>query len=210
MNSITIIIADSQNLYRIGLKSIVKKHFKKVQIKEASTKKELFEWFNNNEISYLFLDPYNIKSFDVEEIISLNDQFPKCKIIITTCSQHGISESLLYQKVIKGYICKTNKQNIFEEAIAKIEEDEVYFCNKILSRIVKNRIGNSSEIVYQLTERETQILKLIGEGKSGEEISKELFISVHTFRTHRKNIMKKTKFNSLSKLVLYAINNSLI
>jgi DNA-binding NarL/FixJ family response regulator len=210
MNSITIIIADSQNLYRIGLKSIVKKHFKKVKIKEASTKKELFECFNNNEISYLFLDPNNIKSFNVEEIISLNDQFPECKIIVTTCSQHQVSESLLYQNVIKGYICKTNKQQVFEEAITKIEGDEDYFCNEILSKIIKNKVDNSNEINCLLTERETEIVKLIGQGKSGEEISKQLFISVHTFRTHRKNIMKKTKINSLSKLILYAINNFLI
>lgn len=210
MESITIIIADSQNLYKIGLKSVIKKHFKNAKIKETTSKNELFRWFSKEDINYLFLDPNNIKNLNVEDIVNLNNQYPNCKIIINACSSHEVSEHLLFQKIVKGYICKSNSQHIFEEAISKIEDEQAYVCKEILAKIVNDKIEKTKEVYYQLTERETEIIKLIGKGKSGDQIAQELFISVHTFRTHRKNIMKKTKMNSTSKLVLYAINQNLI
>lgn len=209
MKPSTIVIADSQNLYRIGLKSVIKKHFKNAQIRETNTKKDVLKWLKKEEINYLFLDPYNIKNFEIEEINTLNLAYPNCKIIIITCSHNELSEELLIRKIIKGYICKTNKELIFHEAISKIEENEEYVCNEILSKFFKNKVKNKCKAQYQLTERETEILKLIGQGKSGEQIANELFISIHTFRTHRKNIMKKTNINSTSKLVVHAISNHL-
>jgi DNA-binding CsgD family transcriptional regulator len=61
-----------------------------------------------------------------------------------------------------------------------------------------------------LTLREMDITRLIAEGKTSKEIANQLHISQHTVQTHRKNIMRKLKVNSVSELTLYAVNTGLI
>lgn len=61
-----------------------------------------------------------------------------------------------------------------------------------------------------LTERETDVLKLVAFGKTNKEIANELFISIHTVISHRKNITEKLGIKSISGLTVYAILNKLI
>ncbi len=60
-----------------------------------------------------------------------------------------------------------------------------------------------------LTERETEIVKLIANGKSSKKIAEELFVSIHTINTHRKNISKKIGAKGTSDIVLFAVNEGL-
>jgi len=61
----------------------------------------------------------------------------------------------------------------------------------------------------KLTLREFEILKQIAKGNDGKKIASQLFISIHTFRTHRKNIMKKTGRHTTPELILYALENKI-
>jgi DNA-binding CsgD family transcriptional regulator len=64
--------------------------------------------------------------------------------------------------------------------------------------------------VYNLSEREVEIVKLIVNGLTSAEIAEKLFISEHTVKTHRKNIFKKVGINSISQLTSFAINQQII
>ena len=66
-----------------------------------------------------------------------------------------------------------------------------------------------SEILLNLTEREIEIIKLIVKGYSNSDIAEQLFLSIHTVYTHKKNIMRKLRLKSPVELVLYAINSGL-
>ena len=67
--------------------------------------------------------------------------------------------------------------------------------------------GPSSEV---LGKREIEIIGLISEGLTSEQIGERLYISVHTVKTHRKNILRKLELNSTPDLITYALNNGLI
>lgn len=86
---------------------------------------------------------------------------------------------------------------------------EKFICNKILDVILeKNTYDTNNETV--LSERETEIIKLIAEKYSSQEIAEKLFISIHTVYTHRKNIMKKLNMRSPVELILYAIDKGIV
>ncbi len=70
--------------------------------------------------------------------------------------------------------------------------------------------GNKEGDAQNLTERETEVLKLVAMGCSNKTIAEKLFISVHTVITHRKNITEKLSIKSISGLTVYAILNNLI
>ncbi|UJH67639.1 LuxR C-terminal-related transcriptional regulator [Allomuricauda sp. SCSIO 65647] len=94
--------------------------------------------------------------------------------------------------------------NNFKMSFIDVLGNKSYFgINKIED--LKNMPPKSS-----ITQRETEILKLISEGYSSKEISNYLRISLDTVSTHRKNILKKTKFRNMPQTIRYCINEGLI
>lgn len=99
-----------------------------------------------------------------------------------------------------------------------IKSDSSIYLNSPASSIYKliDRClypkGNTSQNKKStiLTERETDVLKLVAFGKTNKEIANELFISIHTVISHRKNITEKLGIKSISGLTVYAILNKLI
>lgn len=82
--------------------------------------------------------------------------------------------------------------------------------SKLLKWISSNGDENASQNRDTLTERETDVLKLLAEGKSNKEIADNLNISINTVITHRKNISQKTGIKSVSGLTIYAVVQNLI
>ncbi len=83
--------------------------------------------------------------------------------------------------------------------------------NIILSKLNKfSGSGNQKSTSYQLSPRESDVLKLVATGHSNKQISDNLFISIHTVITHRKHITTKLGIKSISGLTLYAVINNLI
>ena len=66
------------------------------------------------------------------------------------------------------------------------------------------------ELKNNLTERELEVIKLITEGFESQEIANQLFISLHTVQSHRKNIMRKLNVHSASEIVRFAFENGLV
>jgi DNA-binding NarL/FixJ family response regulator len=119
----------------------------------------------------------------------------------------------------KAYLTKKCAGENIMEAIQVVTDGEEYFCetvrNKILNTFANKNpnfnIGNNDHIFDKfLSERELQIIKLIALEFNSDEISDELFISVNTVNTHRKNLIKKLNVKSSIGLVTYAIKNNLI
>ncbi|MEP5614269.1 MAG: LuxR C-terminal-related transcriptional regulator, partial [Cyclobacteriaceae bacterium] len=63
---------------------------------------------------------------------------------------------------------------------------------------------------HRLSERELDIIKCQAEGLTSSQIAEKLFISLHTVKTHRKNILRKLDLHSSSELIQYALNNGII
>lgn len=82
--------------------------------------------------------------------------------------------------------------------------------NLILSKLNKvSDSGTRKDPTYQLSPRETDVLKLVAAGQSNKQISENLFISIHTVISHRKHITSKLGIKSISGLTLYAVINNL-
>ena len=98
--------------------------------------------------------------------------------------------------------------NEFDDIITINDSSEV-----IINKIKKSNLSEQNQDKEQseaLTERESEVLKLLVTGKANKEIADTLFISTHTVISHRKNISKKTGIKSVSGLTIYAVVNHLI
>ena len=96
-------------------------------------------------------------------------------------------------------------------ALRTVAGGKRFFCDRVLNDVLgedKNEKEEQTQSI--LTERETEVLKLIAEGMSSTQVAEKLFISIHTINSHRKNILRKLDLKSPAQLILYAIEHGLI
>ncbi len=98
--------------------------------------------------------------------------------------------------------------SLFDDVIT-INDSSDIIINKI-KKILNSDQNQDKEQFEALTERETEVLKLLVTGKANKEIADTLYISTHTVISHRKNITKKTGIKSVSGLTIYAVVNHII
>ena len=122
-------------------------------------------------------------------------------------------ESLYAERVLRagarGYIMKHERPGKLIEAIRSVLSGKAYVSEKMAARILDvfsgRRPKGSSVPLERLTDREFEILELIGRGKSSHEIAKALHVSVKTVDTHRAHLKGKLKLKSALQLTHYAV-----
>jgi DNA-binding NarL/FixJ family response regulator len=112
---------------------------------------------------------------------------------------------------IKNIICKTTDKEELFMAIGFALRHRKFFSEEVLEVLMdeQKRKGNGEE-AHHLTTTETEVVKMIAEGKTTKEIAAQKSISFHTVMTHRKNIFRKLGVNSSSELIMYAIRSGWI
>lgn len=177
----------------------------------------IYDDVTNNKSDILILD-INMPQKDGIEVIKefAAKGFP-CKVIILS----SYDDLKLIKEIMKlgasGYLTKQCAGENIVEAIAAISNGEEYFCRPIREKIFNSFTKNNPKLnKYEsvshsiLTGRELEIITLIALEYSGKQISEQLFISINTVETHRKNIMKKLNLKNTISLVKYALKNNLI
>jgi len=170
---------------------------------------------NNTDI--LLLDISMPKKDGIEVLKEFNEKGFPCKVIILSSYDDLKIVKEVMKLGAKGYLTKKSAGENIIEAIEAVNKDEEYFDKHIREKIFTNFTQNNPKLNKPafsenqfLSEREIEIITLISLEYSAKEISEELFISVNTVETHRKNIMKKLKTKNVIGVVKYALKNNLI
>lgn len=114
------------------------------------------------------------------------------------------------EKGAQGYILKDAHKSELVEAIRSTSEMRNYFHPKINDQIFDYLRGKKSVNSNELSEREIEIIRCIADGSNSKEIASKLFISEHTVKTHRRNIMHKLHVKTSAELIHTAIEKGII
>jgi DNA-binding NarL/FixJ family response regulator len=141
-----------------------------------------------------------------------------CKLIKTLYSNivvlalstfnQGLYMSKIMENGASGYLLKNVSRKELIEAIATVANGTVYFSFEA-GKTYKATLEKSS-MTPVLTKREKEILKLIAEGFTNIQIGQQLFISIDTVDTHRKNLYTKLNVKNTALLIRYAIENNIL
>ncbi len=114
----------------------------------------------------------------------------------------------------QGYILKDASKSELTEAIEKVSRRENYFHPKINNQIFDYLRGNKNpsegNLVDQLSDRGKEIIGCIGKGMNSKAIAEALFISEHTVKTHRRNIMHKLGVKNTAELISFSMEKGII
>ncbi|MFA3781657.1 LuxR C-terminal-related transcriptional regulator [Melioribacteraceae bacterium 4301-Me] len=206
---ITIVIATPIYLFRRGFRSIIEKNESYLLKGEITNKKEFWNKLKIFQPDIIAIDMDQRDFILHDDIEMIHEVSPLTKILVI--SENNKKDIIL--KAIKngvlGYLTKECDENEILTALDSLSRGEKFFCNKILNVILEEKIEEPKNEI-ELTKREIEIIRLIAEKYSNQEIADKLFISIHTVYTHRKNIMKKLKLKSPVELILYAIDSGII
>lgn len=108
-----------------------------------------------------------------------------------------------------GYLLKNSTKIEFEKAIKTIADGKSYFTEEIKDVLIDVYRSKNTVQSVRLTSREKEVLRLLCNEQTTQEISEKLFISIHTVESHRKNLMTKIGAKNIVGLVKFALENNL-
>jgi len=208
MSRYLIILADDHVMVRQGIRKIVEENPDLEVVAEASDGLELFEILRNASVHLIIADITMPNISGIEATKRIKAFYPKVKVLILTMHK---GKELLEHAIAAGadgYLLKEDAPKELMNAIATIRRGEIYMSPLIVPYIKELYLQNHRPAARSdiLSARETEILKLIAEGKSSKEIAAILYLSIRTVDNHRTNIMKKLNVNKNIDLVRYALS----
>ena len=201
-------LADDHVMVRQGIRRIVEENPDLEVVAEASDGLELFEILRNVIVHLIIVDITMPNISGIEVTKRIKALYPEVKVLILTMHK---GKELLEHAIAAGadgYLLKEDASKELMNAIAAIRRGEIYMSPLLVSHIKELYVQNHRPPARSdiLSARETEILKLIAEGKSSKEIAAILYLSIRTVDNHRTNIMKKLNVNKNIDLVRYALS----
>jgi len=209
-----VVLADDHLLFREGMKRLIEEMPGVEVVGEAGDGLELLNLVKDlrPDMAIIDISMPNLRGIEATREIKMIN--PLTKVLILTMHK---SKDYLYHSIsagAEGYLLKEDSDMELFSAIDKVRNGEIY-----VTRILAGELAEDLSQIYQgniqpfqelLTTREREVLKMVSEGKSNNEIAVFLSISVRTVENHRANIMRKLKLKKTADLVRYAITEGLV
>ncbi len=209
-----IIITDDHKIFRQGLKSLIVREGIADVIAEASNGNELLELLNRHQPDLILMDIEMPEMNGVEATRRALEINPDLKILVLSTFGDEVHYFNIIQAGAKGFILKTSGIQELQTAIAEVISGESYFSNELLRKIIANinTTANPSKEKSgdKLTKREMEVMQLVANGLSNEEIAEKMHISITTVKGHRSNLLMKSGSKNTAGLIMYAIKNKII
>ncbi len=211
---IQVMIADDHTILREGLKALLRLSNDIEVVGSVSTGKEVLEEIPKISPDIILMDIAMPVMDGIETTQHINKSHPGIKVIIL--SQHENREYVVsaIKAGASGYIIKKAVSAEIISGIEAVYKGGYFFHPAVARTVIEDYLvrltgGQSKQDSDRLSEREKEVLKLIAEGLSSNEIAQKLFISVKTVLGHRTNIMEKLDIHNRTELVKYAIRRGI-
>ena len=208
MDKKTIIIADNQDITRLGLKTLVRGALKDVEgleVKELNHRVELIAELKANPSAVVIIDYTLFDLGSTDELLNLSDRFPYALWVLFS---DELTEGLIRRLSVEQQFSMILKDDSAQEIITALKcaiTGVRFLCHQVTNLLLTPSAQQSIAERDQLTATEKEVLRLIALGKSVKEIAVERSSSIHTITTHKKNIFRKINVNTIYEATKYAL-----
>ncbi|WEG13807.1 response regulator transcription factor [Pullulanibacillus sp. KACC 23026] len=216
-NHLKIVIADDHAIVRSGVKLLVEKEEDMQVIALASQGQEAVDLAIAHQPDVVIMDISMPPGMDgLEATKSIKKQAPDCHVLILTMHDEPDYLFKVLNEGASGYMLKQALDYELIAAIRAVANGDVYLyptaAKWIVGQVLESpQVGGRPKVdLSHLSEREEEVLTYIARGFANKEISEELYISVKTVETHKKNIMEKLGLSKRHELVDYALKKGLL
>lgn len=204
----SIILVDDHKMFLDGLLSIFNHQNDYNILLTANSGKNIIKYIDINTDKKIDLVITDISMPDVDGI-TLNNHIKKVRPEIKTLVVSMHTDTKMIDNLIKndvdGYLSKNAEKSELLNAVKTILSGEKYFSAAIKEAYMKSVFNKEKGTIAALTNREKDVLKLIAEEYTTQEIADKLFLSKHTIESYRKTLISKLKVKNVAGLTKYAI-----
>ncbi|PHS32646.1 MAG: DNA-binding response regulator [Methylophaga sp.] len=205
---ITILVVDDHPIVRAGCRQLIMQ-IPAVTVIEAETGEEGYRMFQEASPEMVLLDITlpGIGGLEVLRRIRANNE--NAKVLMFSMHEDPVFASRAMQAGARGYITKNNAADHLVEAVQDVLAGKTYLSPDVAQQLAMLNIGAGSSALSDLSRRELEILRLLGEGKSMTEMSGVLGISYKTVANNLTQIKSKLAINKTAELMRFAISHGL-
>jgi NarL family two-component system response regulator LiaR len=220
MNPIRVLIVDDHPLMREALRTAIEDEPDMIVAAEASNGDEAVLLADSVHPDVIIMDLLMPHKDGLEAIAEIISRDPEAHILALTSSSDEEKIVAAVQAGVAGYLLKDARRVEILQGIREVSQGNVflppYMASKLISGLRPNRKFPVVAIAApqgeqtsfeELTPREMEVMKLIGQGKSNRDIAERLFLSNGTVRTHVHHILEKLNLKNRNQAILYAIKN---
>jgi DNA-binding NarL/FixJ family response regulator len=208
---IKIFIADDHALIREGLKKILREESDMSVVGEAQTATEALDRIVESDCDILVLDLGLPDRPGLEVLKEVKSIHPLLRVLILSMFPENRFALRVLKAGADGYLSKDSAAGELVKALRRIAGGSKYVSEQISQDLLEKVHGDARMMVHEtLSDREFEILLMIGSGKAISEIATQLNLSVSTVNTHKAHILEKMSMHTNAELMRYAIENKLV
>jgi two-component system response regulator NreC len=215
MSKIRVLLVDDHSIVRKGLQALLDRDPRFVVLDEAGDGREAIQKVKHHLPDVVVMDIGMPNLNGIEATRQIKIKFPDMKVLILTMHSSEEYVSAILDAGASGFVLKQSAPAELTTAIEAIHKGGSFLSPSICATVIhgfKHLIDESRTQTgfNSLTEREREVIQMIAEGKSTNEIAESLFISPRTVEVHRSHLMEKLCLRNTSEIVRYAVRRGVV
>lgn len=207
------ILVDDHKMFLDGLSSIINGH-EELHIEftahHGETVKKYLENTKGKKIDLVITDVNMPDVTGIELNKFIKTRYPNIKTLVVSMLHDTKTIHQLTEDQVDGYVPKNAEKSELIKAVKTILNGEKYFSESIKQAYLQSMFKKEDAVIASLTDREKEVLTLIAQEHTTNEIAEQLFLSKHTIEGYRKSLISKLDVRNLAGLTKYAIKLGLI
>ena len=207
---IRVMIADDHSLIREGLNWVISQNPDIEIVCEAASGTEIMPLLKKNDVDILVLDISMPGSNFLDTMRRIQTKLSDIKVLVLSTHPEESYALRAIDAGAKGYLTKRHSSEELAKAIRHIYNGKKYITKSLAELLLKERDTDHSKLPHEkLTNREYEILCMLGSGKRIKDIATDLSLSPKTVSAHRSHILKKLNLKTTGSLIRYAIEHGI-
>jgi two-component system response regulator NreC len=210
-NPLRVLLVDDHRVVRAGLRMLLEAENGIEVVDEAGDIRDAVFKTRRHTPDLIVLDVRLPDGDGVEAIGKLHAEAPDAHVLILSMEDDAHHVRQAFANGARGYVLKDAAEDELATAVREVSAGGRYLHPELGARMVQADMEERERAAADpLSDREREVLRLLAEGHTNQEIAARLYISVRTAETHRAHIMQKLGFRSRSELVHYAIEQGML
>ncbi|MDT3405553.1 response regulator transcription factor [Mucilaginibacter terrae] len=214
---VNILLAEDHHIVRNGIRSLLEKQSFIHIVGEAENGAEALQLINDGLRPDILITDINMPGMGgVELIENLKVAWPKTRVVVLSMLDNDKFITRAFNAGASAYLLKNVSPEELMFAIKLVQAGQEYICAELGMKLVK-RLGTAPELLQpdeeldlDLSERDIEVLQLIAEGYTNQQIGDKLFTGKRTVEGYRQNLMNKTGSRNTAALIRFALLHGII